>query len=117
MLKKTDHSEKRQFGRRDTDMRGWVRVAGRPVISCVVRELSQGGALLEFMDDVWLPYGFRLTTECKQIDRYCEPRHKNGKRIGVRFVEASDHAVASSSTAATSDATGWMGQEHRLPRR
>ncbi len=117
MLKKTDHAEKRQFGRRDTNMRGWVRVAGRPPISCVVRDLSQGGALLEFMEDTWLPFGFRLTTECKQVDRYCEPRHKNGTRIGVQFVEAPDYAAVSGSTAATSDASGWMGKEHRSPRR
>lgn len=117
MLKKTDHAEKRQFGRRETHLRGWVRVAGRPPISCIVRDLSQGGALLEFMDDTWLPFGFRLTTECKQVDRYCEPRHKQGTRIGVQFVAAPDHAVVSGSTSASAEISGWMGKEQRVPRR
>ncbi|HMN38666.1 MAG TPA: PilZ domain-containing protein [Hyphomicrobium sp.] len=94
MMKRTDFTDKRQFGRRQTQIRAWIRVAGRPPVPCTVRNLSEGGALLDCDDDVWLPFSFRLVTHDQAIDKVCEIRHQTGPRIGVQFVEgvlAPDH--------------------------
>jgi hypothetical protein len=117
MRNRVDYSEKRQFGRRQTHMRGWIKVAGRPVIPCIVRNLSEGGALLECEDDIWLPFSFRLTSECRQIDRTCEIRHQSGaRRFGVEFVETAEQSVAI-MRGGGNDASAWMGQEASLLRR
>ncbi len=83
----TQAIEKRQFGRRQSGCHGWVKVRGRPAIACVVQNISQGGALLEFQAAEMLPYRFRLVIDSEGIDSDCETRHQNGNRIGVEFVK------------------------------
>ena len=108
MLKRTDFAEKRQFGRRQTSIRAWAKVGGRPSLPCVVRNLSEGGALLEFDEPVWLPFGFLLLSEYKTIDRVCEIRHQTANRIGVQFVEHAE-AYEPPKNAVTHDTDSWMG--------
>lgn len=109
MLKRNDFAEKRQFGRRQTNLRAWIRVAGRPPLPCFVKNLSEGGALLECEGGVWVPFSFRLTSEDKQIDRVCEIRHQTGGNIGVQFVAAAEAQEAPRSKLVL-DADTWMGQ-------
>lgn len=85
MLKQSKLAEQRQFGRRQTSSHGWVRVRGRPAIPCVVRNISEGGALLEFQTAEMLPYRFRIVIERESIDRECEVRHQTGTSVGVEF--------------------------------
>lgn len=86
MLKRTDFSEKRQFGRRAANLHAWIRVGGRPPQPCKLSNISDGGALITLVGDTWAPYSFRLTSEDKTIDKVCEIRHQSGPRIGVEFV-------------------------------
>lgn len=117
MQRHGDFSEKRQFGRRATNMRGWIKVAGRPAVPCLVRNLSEGGAMLECDEDIWLPFSFRLTSECRQVDRVCEVRHQYGeRRFGVEFVETAVQST-SGSVSRVSDAGNWMAHDTPLPRR
>lgn len=95
MLKRTDFSEKRHFGRRPTNARGWIKIWGRPPVPCIVADLSFGGAALECEEDVWLPASFHIVCEALHINRYCEVRHNTGRRYGVEFV--ADAAQATNS--------------------
>ena len=86
---KPNPGDRRQFGRRDTAYDGIVPVPGRPMLSCIVRDLSEGGALLEFQsEDVWLPYKFMLRMPSLGIVTHCEVRHQRYNRVGVMFVGA-----------------------------
>ena len=42
--------ERRQFGRRKTYVHAVIRARGRPPLLCVMRDVSEGGALLEVPD-------------------------------------------------------------------
>lgn len=77
--------ERRQFGRRATNLHGWILTDGRPRIPCMVKNVSEGGALLELDVPPALPYWFDLVIECKGFQARCEIRHQNEKWVGVRF--------------------------------
>ena len=47
MSRFSQNTERRQFGRRRTFLHGWIRLAGRPAVTCIVHDLSQGGAMLD----------------------------------------------------------------------
>lgn len=101
MLKRTNFAEKRQFGRRPSNMHAWIRVGGRPPQPCKLSNISAGGALVTLIGDTWAPYAFRLTSEDKSIDKVCEIRHQSGPRIGVEFV-APGHMFEGIRAAAAS---------------
>ncbi|MGD9783384.1 MAG: PilZ domain-containing protein [Hyphomicrobiaceae bacterium] len=81
--------ERRQFGRRRTALHAWIKVAGRPPLACVVRDLSVNGALLEMEAPHWLPYRFELDIETSGFRTDCEIRHQSPYGVGVMFVERS----------------------------
>ncbi len=78
--------EKRQFGRRQTCLHAWVLRDGYPRLACVVRNVSEGGALLEFPVPGAMPYWFTLSIDCKGFEARCEIRHQGVEWMGVRFV-------------------------------
>ncbi len=78
--------ERRQFGRLTTSYHGWIRVPGRPPVSCVVRDLSVTGAGVELVEDCHLPSHFTLTVDCVSFSGACSVRHRDGKRLGVEFM-------------------------------
>jgi hypothetical protein len=78
--------ERRQFGRRTTCLHGWVIIDGRPRMACLVRNVSEGGALLEFPVPKVMPFRFSLSIDCKGFEAWCEPRHHTETWMGVRFV-------------------------------
>ena len=78
--------ERRQFGRRKTCLHGWLAIEGRPKIACLVRNVSEGGALLECEVPKVLPFRFSLEIDCKGFQAVCEPRHQTQTWVGVRFV-------------------------------
>jgi hypothetical protein len=91
MTRGTPQPEQRAFGRRESRIHAFVRVPGRPPEPCVVRNFSEGGALLAFPPAFEPPARFRLTVEAKGVDVMCEVRRRNGEECGVAFVdEASD---------------------------
>ena len=61
---------------------------GRPAIPCVVKNISNGGALLEFETAEMLPFRFRIQIESEGIDCDCETRHQDGRFMGVQFTRA-----------------------------
>lgn len=52
----------------------------------MVRNLSLGGALLEFQDEMTLPYAFQIAFEGGPQELHCEVRHQDGRYVGVEFV-------------------------------
>jgi hypothetical protein len=55
------------------------------VISCMVRNISEGGACLEVDSPVGVPEDFTLVIESDHMKRPCQVRWRTGKRIGVQF--------------------------------
>ena len=56
-------------------------------LSCIVRNVSQGGALLEVRDPEKLPKHFRLVISSDRFAADCEARHRTANGIGVLFTE------------------------------
>ncbi len=91
-------AERRQFGRRAAYLHGWIRLQGRPAITCVLRNISQGGALLTFDHEPALPFEFLLEIDGWDLTVGCEVRHHFGRRVGVAFIDtALVHENASSN--------------------
>jgi hypothetical protein len=98
--------ERRQFGRRNTNLNGWVRISGRPKLPCVIRNLTPKGALLEMEVPTWLPFQFELALEPGSEKLTCQVRHVLNGAIGVMFcdfevqrpvrheIEVDGHSVA-----------------------
>lgn len=103
MLKKTDYSEKRQFGRRPAISQGWIKIAGRPAVPCTISDISEGGAALDCENGTWLPYNFRLVCEPLGIDRLCEIRNQRQNRFGIEFVENVKGTLSGRLSDDTSD--------------
>lgn len=101
--------ERRQFGRRTTALHAWIKIPGRPQIACVVRNLSVGGALVEFDVPEWLPYRFRLHVEATGFETNCETRHVGERAVGVMFVETKDRHEG---RLLITDKDIWGGLEH-----
>lgn len=100
------HHERRQFGRRQTALHAWIKIAGRPPIACMVRNLSVNGALLEFAVPDWMPFGFKLVIEATRFEVDCELRHQGHNGCGVMFVEhKSEQEVVPRQVDI--DTTGW----------
>lgn len=104
MSVKKDYAEKRSFGRRQTYLHGWVKIPGRPPLACTIRNMSDGGALLEFMRPEVLPFSFILTVDGSKQSYGCEVRHSYYERIGVGFVD-----IASVQNAGRASYDGEVG--------
>ncbi len=78
-------AERRQFGRRQTCVHATIAPRGRPPILCVMRDVSEQGALLEVPHPQWLPNRFRLIVEAFGIESECEVVRRTDTAVGVRF--------------------------------
>jgi len=79
--------EQRAFGRRESRIHAFVRVPSRTPEPCIVRNFSEGGALLVFSAPCPLPDRFRLTVDVKGLDVMCEVRRRGELEFGVQFVQ------------------------------
>lgn len=79
-------AERRQFGRRQTYAHGIISARGRPDIPCIMRDVSDGGALLDVAYPQWLPSRFRLTVELSGFQSDCEIVRRMENSVGVRFL-------------------------------
>jgi PilZ domain len=78
--------QRRQFGRRDTNVRATALVPGYAPIVCELRNVSEGGALLVF-EGVTVPSRpFRLLIDGTDLSLPCEVRHSGKNGTGVRFL-------------------------------
>ena len=91
-MQKPNPADRRQFGRRQTSLHGWISVPGRPKLACHVKDLSIGGALLGLQAPSWLPFNFVLTIEATRFVSWCEVRHHKHDAVGVRFMSAVESA-------------------------
>ncbi len=101
--------ERRAFGRKNNSDHAIVRVPGRPVVHCQVKNISPAGALLDLGAEVWLPYNFKLVWEANGRSEDCEVRHRNGQYIGVVFVREAAEAKPR-ETISANDVAPWIAQ-------
>ena len=80
--------ERRQFGRRQILLHGMITGSGRPPISCIVRDLSAGGAKIEVEAPLWLPPRFHLVVE-GTLRSDCQIVHRSNDAVGIRFVTSN----------------------------
>ena len=52
---------------------------------CIMRDVSDGGALLEVAYPQWLPSRFRVTIEANGLEADCEVVRRTEDAVGVRF--------------------------------
>ena len=87
-------SDRRTFGRRAIVRHAWIIAEQRPRLSCCIRNLSRGGALLELDVPSWLPYTFELVFEHPKLALSCEVAHRGRHGVGVAFhANSSEIAV------------------------
>lgn len=103
--------ERRQFGRRNAHIRGWLKVAGRRPVACVVVNISRSGAFLELPPPSWLPFRFGLVIEPDPEELVCEIRHVRETGIGIKFCALQSEARVERKTAfPLLDADQWTGR-------
>ena len=79
-------SERRQHSRRRTLKGGRIVFNQRfSVVTCTVRNLSDGGACIEVANSVGIPDDFDLTIEPEHVSRSCHVAWRSDHRIGVAF--------------------------------
>lgn len=101
---------RRQFGRRRTHEHGWVRIAGRPPLPCLVTNLSEKGAFLTFEPPSWMPLQFELLLATGGAPRLCELRHVRQEGGGVAFAAALEPEAAEPvQTALDYTVDEWVG--------
>lgn len=83
-------SEKRQFGRRSSNIGCNAVLPGHVLVPCTIINLSDGGALLSFEGDAKPPPTLRLTIDDTSFNLLCEVRHQSGSKVGVRFARLAD---------------------------
>jgi hypothetical protein len=88
-LTRFDGVDRRQFGRRNTLWHAWILVAGRPRQACMIRNVSQSGALLEFPDRPPEASEFTLIIDNPPFEARCDVRHRNRNLVGVFFPQTS----------------------------
>jgi hypothetical protein len=97
---------RKEFGRRSVNQRGWVRVPGRPRVPCVARNISPKGALLEMDVPPWLPLRFELSIDPDPRYFPCELRRVGANSIVVFFCSATEVAEKPHQIGAVEE---WMG--------
>lgn len=91
-MKAVETYDRRGFGRRRTDIRAQVRIGYR-VIACTIKDLSEGGALLEFDEQIDLPARLWLSWPDSRSEIVCEVRHSRRNTAGVQFARSASMAL------------------------
>lgn len=84
MMAVNEHHERRLFGRRRLTIHAWV-VLSRHREPCVIRNLSERGALIEFDGVPPAANNMRLLVDFEDFDVECDVRHRSGSAIGLYF--------------------------------
>lgn len=83
-MKPVESFDRRGFGRRQTNINAQVRIGYR-VVPCIIKDLSEGGALIEFADPIDLPQKLWLSWPEQKSEIICEVRHSRRNMAGVQF--------------------------------
>lgn len=85
-MKRAEAFERRAFGRRRTHIRASLRIGYR-VVKCTIKDISEGGALLEFDEHLDLSGRVWLSWPDQPNELVCEVRHSRSNSAGVQFVK------------------------------
>jgi hypothetical protein len=98
-MQETPQAEKRLGGRRMRTLKGGRIVfnAGFGVFDCVVRNISQGGAMLQLSGPLGIPSRFELVMDPGTPRRKCTVRWRTDNAIGVSFDPPDDAAPGAAS--------------------
>lgn len=77
-------AERRLFGRRELAIHAWVQI-GRRREACMIRNLSEQGALIEFDGAAPASNTMRLIVDFEDFEVDCDVRHRTGNAIGLYF--------------------------------
>lgn len=83
----TFQHDRRQFGRRAATIHAFIELPGRPGLNCIIRDISEGGALIELFECAELPKTFGLRLPKSNILVDCVVARSDGaaNRFGVAF--------------------------------
>ena len=87
------YQEKRQFGRRETNIRGRAVARGSGGQEFSIRNISDGGALLVFDEPFVAGRTFRIEIDGTDFVLLCEVRHQDKSAVGVSFMRACEGAA------------------------
>lgn len=90
MVKQGSGAERRQFGRRWSQVQGWVCIEGRPRVACQVQNLSEGGAQLAVGPGNKMPGHFVLVIEAMKLKVGCQKVRDVDGVLGVRFITPTE---------------------------
>ncbi|WP_456705388.1 MULTISPECIES: PilZ domain-containing protein [unclassified Bradyrhizobium] len=76
--------EKRYVRRRRVFKAARIEFPGG-ALSCVVRDLSDGGANLDVPSQIGIPHEFMLSIPTAELRRPCRAVWRSAKRIGIAF--------------------------------
>lgn len=99
-------SDRRAFGRKQTYQHAVILLSGRAPIRCIVRDLSAGGASLDFGRPITLPSRFALKWDGSGVTAHCEVRHAWETGVGVQFTSSMESEIGSGAKAATPSSRG-----------
>jgi hypothetical protein len=77
-------TDNRTAPRQRTFKGGSISLPGA-IIECIIRNLSDTGAMIELADPLALPDEFTLIIKPELLKRSCELAWRRGNRIGVHF--------------------------------
>jgi hypothetical protein len=83
--------EKRRAQRQRTFKGGSISLSSG-IVECVIRNLSNTGAMIECSQPAAVPDTFLLIIKPELLKRSCEVAWRSGKRIGVRFTNPEAEA-------------------------
>ena len=84
-------SERRRFRRKKGFWRATVSLPGRAPVDCILRDVSEAGALVELAVPPGIATKLHLYVEVHAVDIECVVRHVSGNFVGVEFLRYSDH--------------------------
>lgn len=84
-MKPVESFDRRGFGRRKTNISAQVRIGYR-VVACTIKDLSEGGALLELAEHIELPQRLWLSWPEQKSEIACDVRHARLNLAGVQFL-------------------------------
>lgn len=78
--------ELRRTPRRKVSADGSITFADGETLSCRIKDISEGGALIMLSDDKDMPFDFTLEIGNNgTVRRTCYVVRQDGRRVGVRF--------------------------------
>jgi hypothetical protein len=83
--------ERRRYPRTKVFKSAKVILAGRSTVSCIVRDLSDHGACLQFTSTADLPAGFDLAFDTGHKLRKCRVAWQTLTNVGVSFAQPAAH--------------------------